>query len=233
MNKEIQRLLGEAKNKMNGYVALLSFRYSNLCVKADPVALLPVLVIIDGEEKNIEEVAEVSIPKDDVLAVVPKDSELLFDIGKGVKKAHPEFKMDLVQKEGSDDEDDKYLTFTMPKVDKDRHDLLEEGVDGLHDQCKARVDLVLEQYGVKIAKAMEGADIESIDYIKNQLQELHKFFDDLMEKLTEGKKQEIEDAYQLYLAEQQQKEQEAQEQDAAHGSGMGMSMKIDDLLNNG
>jgi ribosome recycling factor len=233
MNKEIQRLLGEAKNKMNGYVALLSFRYSNLCVKADPVALLPVLVIIDGEEKNIEEVAEVSIPKDDVLAVVPKDSELLFDIGKGVKKAHPEFKMDLVQKEGSDDEDDKYLTFTMPKVDKDRHDLLEEGVDGLHDQCKARVDLVLEQYGVKIAKAMEGADIESIDYIKNQLQELHKFFDDLMEKLTKGKKQEIEDAYQLYLAEQQQKEQEAQEQDAAHGSGMGMSMKIDDLLNNG
>ena len=80
---------------------------------------------------------------------------------------------------------------------------------------------------------MEGADIESIDYIKNQLQELHKFFDDLMEKLTKGKKQEIEDAYQLYLAEQQQKEQEAQEQDAAHGSGMGMSMKIDDLLNNG
>ena len=233
MNKEIQKLLGEAKSKMNGYVALLSFRYSNLCVKADPVALLPVLVIIDGEEKNIEEVAEVSIPKDDVLAVMPKDSELLFDIGKGVKKAHPEFKMDLVRKEGCDDEDDKYLTFTMPEVNKDRHDVLEEGVDGLHDQCKARVNLVLDQYGVKIAKYMAGADAESIDYVKDQLKGLHKFFDDLMEKLTKGKKQEIEDAYQLYLAEQQQKEQEAQEQDAAHGSGMGMSMKIDDLLNNG
>ena len=84
--RSVQRLFGEAKGKMNGYVALLAFRYSNLCVKADVMALLPVTVTIGGENTNIEQVADVAVAKENVLAVVPKDPAHLYAIGQGDRK---------------------------------------------------------------------------------------------------------------------------------------------------
>ena len=227
MKRQIQQLLGEAKGKMNGYVSLMVFRYSNLCVNADAASLLPVTIVIDDEEMNIEAVADVGIPDENVLAVIPKDPDNLFAIGKGVMKAHPEFRMDLVQNENSDDEEDKYLTFTMPEVDKNRHDLLIDGVDGLYQQCETRVSAVLDIYSVRIGKELVGVDPSVIDAVKDQLQELHDFFKDLMEKATETKKKEIEDAYQAYLAEQAEKEQQKQETDAAHNVAASMSMKME------
>ena len=53
--KDIQRLLSEAKSKMNGYVALMMLRYGNLCVKADAISLLSVTVKMNGQESNIED----------------------------------------------------------------------------------------------------------------------------------------------------------------------------------
>ena len=185
MKKKIQQLLGEAKGKMNGYVALLAFRYSNLCVKADAMSLLPVTVKVDGEELNIESVADVGSPKEDVLAVVPKDPVYLYEIGKGVMEAHPEFKMDILQNEKSDDEEDKSLTFTMPEVDKNRRDILNNGVEGLFNQCKAKVDTILEQYTAKIGTELMGADLSVIDSVKDKLKDFYGFYDDLMKKLTD------------------------------------------------
>ena len=73
----IVRLLGEAQGKMNGYVALLALRYSNLCVKAEAASLLSVTITLDGQNMNIEDVADVALPDQNVLAVVPKDSSNL------------------------------------------------------------------------------------------------------------------------------------------------------------
>lgn len=227
MNRKIQKLIGDAKGKMNGYVALLKLRYGNLCVKADVISLLPVTIVIGNEEFNIEDVAEAGILKEDVLAVIPKDSDDLFDIGKGIMKAHPEFKMDIVQNERSDDEKDKYLTFTMPEVNKDRHDLLETGVKGLHEQCKARIDAVLEIYTVRITKELKGAAPAEIDDAKDKLKEIYDFYNETMESLTKEKLQEIDEAYERYQAQQEQKEQEKREEEQAHGTNKGQSMTFD------
>ena len=226
MKRNVIQLLGEAKAKMNGYVGLLTLRYANLCVKAEAASLLPVTIVVDNEEMNIEQLAEVGIPKEDVLAVVPKNRDLLFDIGKGVMTAHPEFKMDIVQNENNDDEEDKYLTFTMPEVNKDRHDLLESGVDGLHDQCKTKIDAVMEQYTARLVQEMAGATPEIIDEVKEQLEELYDFYDKTLEQMTSEKKKEIEEAYQRYVATQDERTQQQQEMDAAHSSSAGISMKM-------
>ena len=214
---------------MNGYVALLSFRYMNLCVKAEPASLLPVTVSINGQDQNIENLADVGILQEDVLGVVPQEPAYLLQIGKGVMLAHPEFKMDIVQPENSQSDEDKYLTFTMPEVDEARHDLLMDGVDTLKTQCTAKIDLVFGLYSAKIVEQLVGADLKTIDSVKDMLQEVYDFYTDLCEKQTDVKKKEIEDAYQKYLAEQEAKLQEKQEEAAAHSDEVAQRMKMDNL----
>ena len=81
---------------MAGYHALLSYRYANLCVKADPVALLPVTLNMGASEQNIEDIAEVAKPEDDYhLAVIPKMQDFIMDINQAVLDSHPEFKVEV------------------------------------------------------------------------------------------------------------------------------------------
>ena len=214
---------------MNGYVALLMLRYGNLCVKADATSLLSVTVQVNNQECDIEKVADVGTLQDDVLVVAPKSPNFIQYIGKGVMLAHPEFKMDIVKPENSKEEDDRYLTFTMPEVDKARHDLLNEGVDTLNKQCTAKLDTIFEQYTAKIVEKMVGADPEMIDKVKDMLKEVYDFYNDICKKQTNGKKKEIEDAYQKYVAEKEAKKQEKQEDAAAHSKEVTQRMKMDDL----
>ena len=227
MNRKIQILLGEAKGKMNGYAGLLQLRFGNLCVKSDITALLPVTVVIDGEELNIEEVADVGKQDDNVLAVIPKDRDDLYDIGKGIMKAHPEFKMDTVQNKNSSDEDDKYLIFTMPDMDDERHKKLHSGVNGLHDQCQLRIDAVHDVYAARIFKELKDADSKAIDSAKDKLEEIYSFYNNMIDTLSNDKLKEIEDAYQSYKTKEQQKEQDLREQEQAHGTNKGQSMTFD------
>ena len=62
MNNIIISQIDEAQKRMSGYIALLNYRFKNLCVKADIAALLPVSVYANGEELNIEDVANVNMP---------------------------------------------------------------------------------------------------------------------------------------------------------------------------
>jgi len=75
MDLVLRTQLNELEKKMTAYMMLLHFRYLNLCVKAEAASLVPVNVIVLGDNKNIEEVAEVAIPDEFHLAVIPKDDE--------------------------------------------------------------------------------------------------------------------------------------------------------------
>ena len=226
MKSKVISLMGEAKNKMNGYLALTSLRYGNLCVKAEMLSLLPVTVVIDDEEMNIEAVADVGTVDDKTIGVIPKQSAYLYEIGKGVMEAHPEFKMDIKQNENSDDEEDKYLTFAMPDVDKDRHKLLSDGVDGLNDQCKAKIDAIYDYYTAQIALHMVNADAETVDKVKDELKKVYDFHNDTLKKMTEDKKKEIDDAYAEYQQKQAEKEQQKGEKEAAENPLASVSMQM-------
>lgn len=80
---------------MNGYTVLLGFKYSNLCIKSDVAALMPVVIDDDGVSYDIEEVADVAIANDYQMIVYPKYPELLHQIIAGIAEAHPEFKMNI------------------------------------------------------------------------------------------------------------------------------------------
>jgi hypothetical protein len=63
MKIAIETLIHEMEGKLGGYVTLLMYRYANLCIKAQPLALLS--AEIEDEElgtMKIEDVAGLTIP---------------------------------------------------------------------------------------------------------------------------------------------------------------------------
>ena len=217
MNNYTLSELENARKKMSGYIALLDFRYKNLCVKADIAALLPVTVYIDGQDGNIEEFANVNQPSDFQLGVYPKDPKDLQDIIQGIYEAHPEFKMEIKSTDGSEDEASKFLLYTMPEVDKNRYDFLTNAVKGLHDECNGRLDKIYAEYQAEFLKML--ADLPPIesDEAKKALDEVNGKCRNMARDLLSEKQDEIEEGYQDYLKMMEEKRQEDAEIDFTKG----------------
>lgn len=64
MKRALSNQYDQLYEKLKGYVAMLNFRYLNMCIKVEPASLIPVKVNIEGSEKNLEQVAMVT-KKDD------------------------------------------------------------------------------------------------------------------------------------------------------------------------
>ncbi len=221
MKNRIATCLGELETKLNGTVALLYFRYMNLCVKAEVVSLLSVVVKIGGEEYKIEEVAKVAMPREDQFMIFPEHQEFLFDIGKAIAVAHPEFDQDIVNLErdsnadSDDPNDDKGILLTMPVVNDDRHDVLTDSVKTLFDEAKTRMDFHIGIYTTKVTAQLAGSSAEELKEAKDGIQELTDRYGDLAKQLREEKEKEIENAYQLYLKQQEEKDRKTEEEQAA------------------
>lgn len=224
MRKSVVLLLGEVQRKMSGYAALLNYRFMNLCVNAEPASLMPVTVEINGEEMDIEEVADVAIPQENQLGIYPKDPSYLHLISKAILLAHPEFKLEQIADEN--DEEDKMILCTMPVVNKDRRDLCMEGVRILSDETKVKMDLNFSLYTNKIMTKMLGDTPENIDEAKKMLEDIYNGHTDLCKEYQKNKEDEIEKAYQRYLTEQETQGTAQQEQQAARGNSTSFNMKI-------
>ena len=198
MNVFITSQIESVEKKMAGYHALLSYRYSNLCIKADPASLLSVTLIMGSMEKDIEEVAEVAKPEDEYhLAVVPKIQDFIMDINQAVLDAHPEFKVEM-KSLGDGNERNRFLLYEMPEVDKERRDFLNETADSLYSECKARIEAVTNEQKMTFAELLAGNPEE----LKEANDTLNKSHDDYMGRiltLLNTKRQEIGKGYQRYL----------------------------------
>ena len=220
MRKSIEALINEMKNKMSGYAVLLQYRYLNLCVKAEPVALLSISVVDnEGEEYDLESVALASKTNDYQFELYPHDQKMVFAICKGIKEAHPEFKMDTRTEEsdGESEENQVVIVCTMPEVNKDRHDVLIDGVDILYDQCKAKLDANHATYKTRLTAKLVGASESDVQEAEDELEKVYKMHDDTCLQYKEAKVKEIEEAYQRYLDERKQRQEAADERAAARG----------------
>lgn len=230
MKKSIETLIGEMKTKMSGYAVLLQYRYMNLCVKAEPAALLSFSVIDEeGEERDLESVASACLASDYQFAIYPNDSKMVFAISKGIKEAHPEFKIDVKSdgsSEDSEDDQEKYLLCTMPEVNKDRRDNLIDGVGMLYDQCKAKLDANHTVYKTRLATKLLGSSEDDANEANDQLEEVYSRHVELCSQYKDAKLKEIEEAYQRYLAEQTAMQTEADEKAAARGENAGQAFSI-------
>ena len=155
MNNYISFETIDFAKKLKGYNMLFNYRMSNLCVKAEPTALMPVTVFVAGTEYNLEEVANILKPDDFSFDVYPKNQNNLQDIISGIFDVHPEFKMELKtdKAENEGGADTQHVFYTMPPVDKDRRKLLNETTKTFHkkvyddsrDECDKMLQLKLNE----------------------------------------------------------------------------------------
>lgn len=234
MNALLLKEIQTAGSKYGAYCGLLEYRYKNLCVKADPFSLLPVTVEANLYECNIEEVASVERTNDFQLTVYPHEAMYVAEISKGVLKAHPEFKQTLMlhPNEGDDRElnavqlyDDtlegsKYLVFTMPKVDKNRRDVLTNGVKTLYEECNSKIKVVNMQAKAELTSGSFLSTQKDMDEAEQRLKELYNTTQEKIDKLKQDKLDEIEEAYQHYL------EEEGPEYDDNPGFDVAMGMRM-------
>ena len=233
MRKAIEILIGEMESKLGGYAALLNYRYLNLCVKAEPVALLSINVIDnEGENKNLEDVAFATLADKYTYEIIPKDPKEVYAICKGLLKDHPEFSQDVITPAENrrlfrNVENEQHILCKVPEVNKDRHDFLLDAVKTLYDQCKVEIEKTDVAYSAKLVKMILGFPKEEIEEAKNKMEDSQKMYDKMVENYLTSKQKEIEDAYQHYLEVQAAKRAEADEKNAAHGQNAGQQLRFD------
>lgn len=216
MNNYVITEIDDAQKKMSAYVTLLSYRYMNLCVKAELGALMPVNVYIGDESYNIEDVANIYSPDEFQFAVYPKNENNQQAIIQGVYEAHPEFKMEMKNDGGS------YILYTMPVVDENRHDLLQNAIKGLYEECCGRIDAIHAEFKTRMLE-----NLTKVGVSKTETDEALQALDDLRQKSMnmadhqlDQKQNEIDEALARYQAEQARQKEEDEEYDVTKGFRM-------------
>ena len=211
MNAHILREINDANSKFSAYYSLLDLRYKNLCAKADGASLMPVTVIADGYECNIEEVAMVAKPNDYQLVVIPSEERYLRDLVEGIFEAHPEFKMKMMVKDkdgvrelnesesDSTEKGERFLLYTMPDVDKNRRDVLRQGVKNLYEECNAKIKLVDADAKRRMEEGSFVSTQKDMDEGFEALKQSYDLIKEKIDKLQQMKLEEIEEAYYRYL----------------------------------
>ena len=226
-NKTINELFDETKQKMNGHAMLFYFHLSNLCITADPMALLSATIKIEGKELNLEEVASVAIPNDKQFAITAKDKEYVLPITKAIKLEHPEFEIEeKTEKDEITGEDNVVIYYTMPKMNKERHDVCMEYIKAQFDVTNTKLEAIFSQGSAKVALKMANASEENMQLAKDKLQEIYDWHMGTVKKLKEDKEKEVEDAYQAFQTGEQEESKATEEKQAAEGVDQVFSMDM-------
>ncbi len=212
MRKSIQILLGEMDAKLTGYSSMLNYRYMNLCVKAEPAALLSMTITdIEGNLYHIEEVADSMQADEFTFEIVPHEMDMLPFIQKGIEEAHPEFKQEVIKPKDEDHffmantveyEAERHIVCKMPEVDNNRYDVLKESVKTLYDQCMTEIEKVKAKYTQILADKTSELPKKEADEEKEKLEALGKQYSDTCKLYYDDKMKEIEESHQKWLASQ-------------------------------
>lgn len=213
MKRSIINQYDQLQEKLSGYLAMLNFRYMNLCVKAEEASLLPISVNIEGASRKLEQVSVIGKKDDYHFMIVPHIDDDLKAVAQGIAMTHPEFKQDVdyLSIDVNDAEgnpmgrDVPYILIGMPEVDDERYDILKEGVDVFYQECKTLMEKAVVQVKGKIAMYSIGEPAEDIDNINKTVDKLKDEKSQERDKLHEEKLKEIEEAHKKWLAEQAQK----------------------------
>jgi hypothetical protein len=206
MKRALSNQYDQLYEKLKGYVAMLNFRYLNMCIKVEPASLIPVKVNIEGSEKNLEQVAMVTKKDDYRFWILPKYDDDMKAICEGIAKVHPEFRqkemtMKIEGLEGDGTSHDvRYLQLTMPEVDDKYYKALKDAVDVFYDQCKTLMEAAANQAKAEIAVKSVGEPKEDVDGIKKEVDKLIKSSEESRDKLRDKKLKDIEEAYKNWLA---------------------------------
>ena len=216
MNNYVITEIDDTQKKMSAYVTLLSYRYMNLCVKAELGALMPVNVYIGDDSYNIEDVANIYSPDDFQFAVYPKNENNQQAIIQGIYEAHPEFKMEMKNDGGS------YILYTMPVVDENRHDLLQNAIKGLYEECCGRIDAIHAESKARMLENLTkvGVSKAETDEALQALDDLRQKSMDMADHQLDQKQNEIDEALVRYQTEQAHQKEKDEAYDVTKGFRM-------------
>lgn len=202
MNNYISIEITEFDKKMGGYLMLFNYRLCNYCVKAEPTAMLPVTVQLGGKEYNFEDVAQATKPDDYTFDVLPKNQNNLNAIIDGVFDMHPEFKMEIKTVKNENGEEVRHIIYTMPEVDKDRRDLLNETSKTFHKECIANFDTCYAKQQATLAEMFIQLKMPAneVDEAKAGFKNVYNEAKEQADKMLTAKLAEIEEGYQRYLS---------------------------------
>lgn len=200
MDNYILAEINEFSQRENGYLALFCVRLGNFCVKADPQAMLSATIHLESAEYNFEDVADATRPNDYTFDVTPKNENNLSAIIQGVAEVHPEFKVSVKIKEYDEGFEERHIIYTMPEVNKERRDLLNEVCKTFHKECVAKLDWAYGKRLADTAQLLARLSVQEADNVKKVFEKTYHDAKENAEKLLNAKLQEIEEGYQRYLA---------------------------------
>jgi hypothetical protein len=210
MNRAAIREFDKMSDSLSTLNAQFAYRLMNLCVKSEPVSLLPILVNSESELQKLEECAQISKDDDYTFKVFANYSSDIPALAQGIFKTHPEFKQELFEEEveyiDEDGEErvDKvpYILLTMPEVDDERYDVLKDGVKAIYEDTKVKMENVIANADVKMAELMAGESEADIEKVKKARDKQVKTWTEQRDKVYNKKLQEIEEAHSKWLLEQ-------------------------------
>lgn len=194
--------------KLSNLSGVFGYQLQNLCVKAEPVALLTIEVNVEGENQKLEDCTTVAQNDDYSFMIVPHYEDDIPALEQGIFKAHPEFKLkkmsmtvDSIDLKGNPKEvEHPYILATMPDVTDDRYKILNEGVKLLYENCKAKMEAAILKSDAKLAELLVGESKDTVDEVTDAIDMIKKEWNDKRDQTRDEKLKEIEDAYQKWLA---------------------------------
>ncbi len=236
MKRSIINYFDMLQERLTAYVAMLNFRYMNLCVKAEEASLIPIQVPVEGAVKKLEDVCTIGKKGEYSFALIPNYDDEMDNIAKSVALTHPEFKQkkESMNVSGVDENgknvqgDVGYLLLTMPEVNDDRYDALKNGVDFFYKDVKVKMEAAIVESTAKLTSLLVGEPEKDVDSVKDGLEKLKKEYTEKRDKLRDDKLQEIEDAHNKWLSENSQIAEREQEIAAARGENAGSTLRLNE-----
>lgn len=204
--KEFDKL-GEALSTLN---AQFAYRLMNLCVKAEPVSLLSIEAMIEGESQHLEKCAKIGLEDEYTFQIFPNYSGDIPVVAQAIFKEHPEFKQEMktmkvnasVDENKPDPQDVPYIQLTMPEVDDERYDVLKNGVNAIYEANKAQMEAVTAKADAKFAELIVDESKKDIEQLKEARDKQTKTWYEQRDSIYNNKLKEIEEGHNKWLVKQ-------------------------------
>lgn len=204
--KEFDKL-GEALSTLN---AQFAYRLMNLCVKAEPVSLLSIEAMIEGESQHLEKCAKIGLEDEYTFQIFPNYSGDIPVVAQAIFKEHPEFKQEMktmkvnasVDENKPDEQDVPYIQLTMPEVDDERYDVLKTGVNAIYEANKAQMEAVTAKADAKFAELIVDESKRDIEQLKEARDKQTKTWYEQRDSIYNNKLKEIEEGHNKWLVKQ-------------------------------
>lgn len=189
------------ESRITGRLNSMKFHFFNVCVDADPVALLSTSVPDGGIDRHLEDLVDVAKKDDMTFVFIPHEGTDLEMIVTAIGVTHPEFITEFSEcrKSADSDETVSLLTVTVPYVDERRKGVLEKAVGTYKDAFCTYVDAEVNVAKVKMAPYLLDATKEDKDAIEQIVKDKAKEYKEMAEEAAADRIKKIEDAYQKYL----------------------------------